>query len=104
MRAHDYSVVVEVEEAIETYEEQRPGRGERFAAALRATFARIEEAPLAFARTRFVRRPTVRRAKVLRFPYVVFYYVLRGEPYIVAVAHGKRAEGYWRTRMAAPRS
>ncbi len=103
MKAHDYSVVVEVEEAIETYEQQRAGRGERFAAALRATFARIEEAPLSFARTRFVRRPTVRRAKVLRFPYVVFYYLLRGEPFVVAVAHGKRAEGYWRTRVATAR-
>jgi len=103
VRAHDYLVVVEVEEAIATYEEQRPGRGERFAAALSATFERIEEAPLSFARTRFVRRPTVRRAKVLRFPYVVFYYVLHGEPFVLAVAHGKRVEGYWRARVVAGR-
>ncbi len=66
---------------------------------LEATFRRIREAPLSCQRVPFVRRPVVRRAKVMRFPYSVIYYVLRGEPIVVAIYHGKRQPGYWRERL-----
>jgi hypothetical protein len=35
----------------------------------------------------------------MRFPYAVFFYMLRGEPIVVAVAHGRRRQGYWRKRL-----
>ncbi len=99
MHAHDASVLHEVREAVASYEEQRSGRGARFLAELEATFRRIREAPLAWPRTAIVRRPAVRKAKVMRFPYAVFFYMLRGEPVVVAVAHGRRLPGYWRKRF-----
>jgi plasmid stabilization system protein ParE len=92
-------VVLEFEEAIETYEEQRPGRGDRFAAEVRATFRRIEAGPLAFPRSPIVLRPVVRRAKVMRFPYSVFYYLLAGEPIVLAIAHRRRHPAHWRKRL-----
>jgi plasmid stabilization system protein ParE len=90
VRAHGIETTLELLEAIRTYEAQREGRGERFLAHVDATFGRIRSAPLSFQRVPFVRRPVMRRAKVLRFPYSVFYYVLRGEPIVVAIVHGKR--------------
>ena len=99
MRAHSVETTAELLEAIHTYEAQRPGRGARFLAQLEATFGRIRESPLAFPRVPFVRRPVLRRAKVMRFPYAVFYYVTRGEPIVVAIHHGKRHPNAWRKRL-----
>ncbi len=99
MRFLSLEVVLEFDEAIAVYEEQRPDRGARFSGAVRSVFARIAEAPLAFPRSRLLRRPILRRAKVLRFPYSVLYYLHRGEPIIVAIAHGKRTPSYWRERL-----
>jgi plasmid stabilization system protein ParE len=94
-------VVLERVEAIDAYERdpRRQGRGERFDAELHATFRRIEETPLAFPRVGRAKRPILRRAKVMRFLYAVLYYALRGEPIIVAIAHGKRSSTYWRERL-----
>lgn len=99
MHAHDASVLHEVQDAVVTYEEQRPGRGARFLAELEATLRLIREAPLSWPRTAIVRHPAVRKAKVMRFPYAVYFYMLRGEPVVVAVAHGRRRQGYWRKRL-----
>ena len=64
-----------------------------------ATYRRIAEAPLAFPRSHIMRRPVLRRARVMRFPYAIFFYLLRGEPIIVAIAHGRRSPEYWRERI-----
>ena len=99
MRAHDVAVLQEVQDAVVVYEQQRPGRGARFLAELEAALQRIREAPLSWPRIAFVRHPSIRKAKVMRFPYAVFFYMLRGEPIVVAVAHGRRRQGYWRKRL-----
>ena len=99
MRYLSLDVVLEFDEAIATYEEQRPERGERFRRAVLAVYRRIDAGPLSYPRSRIVDRPILRRAKVLKFPYSVFYYLLRGEPIIVAIAHGKRQPGFWRGRL-----
>jgi toxin ParE1/3/4 len=92
-------VVIEFDEAIATYEAQRPDRGVRFRAAVQAVYRRIQAAPLSFPRSRILDRPVLRRAKVQRFPYSIFFYMLRGEPILIAVAHGKREPGYWHRRL-----
>ena len=99
MRYLSLEVVLELDEAIEAYERQRPDRGARFEAEVHATYRRIADAPLAFPRSHIIRRPVLRRARVPRFPYAIFFYLLRGEPIIVAIAHGRREPGYWRERM-----
>jgi hypothetical protein len=40
----------------------------------------------------------VRRYVFPRFPFSLLYRVLEGNVEIIAVAHGKRRPGYWRTR------
>jgi len=92
-------VVLELQEAARIYEEQRSGRGARFLARVQATARQIASAPLSFPRETLVLRPMMRRAKVPRFPYAIVYYILRGEPIIVAYVHGKRAPGHWRARL-----
>jgi len=101
VRFHSLEVALERLEAITEYErdERRAGRGARFDAQLRATFQRIALAPLSFPRIPGTRSPVLRRARVLRFPYVVVYYVLRGEPIIVAISHGRKRVAYWRERL-----
>jgi hypothetical protein len=99
VRAHSEEVTRELLEALATYERQRPGRGAAFLEAVEVVFARIRQAPLSFPRVAFMRRPVVRRAKILTFPYSVIYYVHRGVPVVVAIAHGRRAANYWRKRL-----
>jgi hypothetical protein len=81
--------------------------GERFDEAILTLLRRIEASPSAFPQHgllavkgkagplfREVRKATVPRT----FPFVIFYYVHRGEPYVLAVAHAKRRPGYWAER------
>jgi len=99
VRAYDVETTAELVEAIRTYEKQRPGRGGKFVAEVEATLRRIREAPLSFPRLHTVKRPILRRARVLRFPYSIVYYLLRGEPIVVAVHHARRSAGYLRARL-----
>jgi hypothetical protein len=56
---------------------------------------------MSFPRIAGTRSPVLRRARVLRFPYVVVYYIHRGEPIVAAIAHGRRDPAYWRQRLPA---
>jgi plasmid stabilization system protein ParE len=100
LTAHSLDVLAEYLDAVDTYEQQRPGRGERFKRQLEATFRLIRENPLRF---RVITGPhgryAIRRAVVAKFPYVVLYYVQRGKAVVVAIAHGHREPGYWRRRL-----
>jgi toxin ParE1/3/4 len=85
----------ELNEAAAWYERQRSGLGGEFRSAVEAAVARIRENPQLgskFAATRF------RYCLVHRFPYVVFYAECEQVTRIMAVAHGSRRPGYWRTR------
>ena len=101
MRYLSHEVVLERLEAIWFYEqdERRAGRGERFDQALTATVGRIQESPLGHPRDARFKRPVIRRAKVMKFPYSVVYFLHRGEPIIVAIAHQRRAPSYWAARL-----
>ena len=39
-----------------------------------------------------------RRVLVRRFPYSLVYTIIKGDIFILAVAHGHRRPGYWRKR------
>jgi hypothetical protein len=99
VRSHD--VYLDRLEAIDFYEqdERRAGRGARFDAELRRTLSRIEYAPLSCQRVAGIKSPIFRRARVHRFPYHVIFYLLRGEPIIVCIAHTSRTTEFWRGRM-----
>ena len=76
------------------YEQQRPGLGETFAEAVDVIFRRIEEMPESFAAT----FRDVRRAKLRKFPYVVYYRVLAERIEVIAVLHGHRDPRIWQYR------
>lgn len=99
MHAQSVETIDEYVEAVRAYEQQLAGRGARFTFEVEATLERIREHPLSFPRVPFIKRPTLRKAKVLRFPYSIIYYVQRGTPIIVAVAHGKKVSAYWGKRL-----
>lgn len=79
--------------AAEWYEAQNHGLGERFLAAVVATIDRVADGPAQYVRLELA--PKYRRARVQRFPYAVVFSVQGEEIEIVAVAHERRAPGYW---------
>ncbi len=46
--------------------------------------------------------PTVRRARLRRFPYWLVYAVHDAEIYVLAVAHVRREPTYWHGRLEEP--
>lgn len=79
------------------YEDQKLGLGDRFVEQCDHLFDRIRQMPELY---ELVHRSQVRRAKLRRFPYVV-YYRLRGDDIeILAIIHGHRKASEWRRRLS----
>jgi plasmid stabilization system protein ParE len=85
---------VDVLEARDYYERQRTGLGDQFAAAIDETVSLIAAQPELFA----VVLRTIRRTKLHRFPYIVYYRILVDRIEIVAVLHGSRHPRTWQRR------
>ncbi len=86
----------EFREAVRWYEARHSGLGAEFLDAVAATLSRIETNPEIG--TTISTDGRTRRALVARFPYQVVYRLRPAETVIVAVAHAKRAPGYWKHR------
>lgn len=84
----------DVLEARDWYEQQRPGLGAQFADALDELMVRIESQPMLYAPA----HADVRRVKLKRFPYVVYYRVLADHVEVIAVLHGSREPRVWQSR------
>jgi hypothetical protein len=98
----DPDAQAELVEAAMHYDDQRPGRGLRFANAVEAAIAAAVRAPRAAPLLQFVpkeRGLILRQRTVRRFPYLVIY---RDDPVlrVIAIAHGKRRPGYWLSRLS----
>jgi toxin ParE1/3/4 len=76
------------------YEGQRAGLGDVFAQAVDQLLTRIGEMPELFA----VVLRNVRRGKLRRFPYVVYYRVLADRVEVIAIMHGSRSPHEWQDR------
>jgi plasmid stabilization system protein ParE len=85
----------ELHEAIEYYEQQRPGLGREFRDEVYATVDRIKALPAAWRPM----SPNTRRCPTRRFPYGVIYAVERDELVIIAIAHAHRDPNYWKDRI-----
>jgi plasmid stabilization system protein ParE len=83
--------------AAEWYDDDYPGRGDRFVDQVEASFARVREAPRSFPFWR--RRRDVRACVVPRFPFTVFFVAEPEGVMVYAVAHDKRRPGYWQRRI-----
>lgn len=94
----------ELEDAALWYDSQHPALGTRFLAAVDAALTHVgqwpEAAPLVPSMPTAV---AVRRVTVRQFPYRIAYLVLEDTIRVLAVAHTRRAPGYWhdRRRLAA---
>ena len=85
----------EYRDAAAFYEACRPGLGATFTVEVESTIERVMEAP---DRWRVVEQD-VRRCLTHVFPYAVLYSVEPDFVLIIAVAHGSREPGYWRSRL-----
>ena|SRR5687768_18165608 len=86
---------VEFDEAIEWYERKRPGLGREFDAEVNSVLDRISQQPEHF---RFITR-TVRKARVRRFPYSIYFAESSNVIGVVAIFHGKRDPAVLRERL-----
>jgi plasmid stabilization system protein ParE len=86
----------ELEQAWQWYAARNPVAAERFADEVVSTLAVIAEAPGRWMLTGH----GTRRVPLQRFPFKVVYrwYPADDVVKIVAIAHGKRRNGYWRDR------
>jgi len=66
---------------------------EEFANAVEAMFTRIEAMPELYA----LALQNVRRGKLRRFPYLVYYRVLLDKIEVIAVLHGSRDPELWQS-------
>lgn len=90
----------ELDAAADRYEMERPGRGQRFYAAVERAVRLIRAFPAAGPLFRDVRADRgVQRRIVRGFPFVLAYRVLSDTIRIDAVAHMRRRPGYWRRRV-----
>jgi len=85
---------VDIEEAAEWYEERRSGLGGEFLRAVRAALAGIARQPPHFPAA----RGEVRRARVRRFPYIIFFVPDAERVVVLAVLHGRRDPRVWQER------
>ena len=77
------------------YEEQEPGLADSFADSIYEIVDRIKSIPRMYQEV----LPSVRRGKLRRFPYLVYYRVLADRFEILAVLHGSRDPKLWRDRI-----
>jgi plasmid stabilization system protein ParE len=84
----------EIDDAYRWYEQQRPGLGDDFLAALELVFHRIEQMPAIHQ----VIWQDVRRGLLRRFPYGVFYRVHPDRVEVIAVQHLRRDPSGWQSR------
>ena len=89
------AAAAEIEEAALWYEAKRPGLGKEFLDELRFVKASIQEAPAS--RYPVVMRDT-RRAILRRFPYALYFRMLRDRVLVVACMHGRRHPKRWQRR------
>jgi hypothetical protein len=86
---------IELEEAVQYYNEQRPELGYDFATEVAATIVRILKYREAWSKL----SKRTRRCRTKRFPYGVVYQTQGDKILMVAVAHLRRKPRYWRTRV-----
>lgn len=77
------------------YEWQRSGLGEEFADAVETILGRIETMPELYA----IALENVRRGKLRKFPYLIYYRVLSNQIEVLAVLHSSRDSAVWQNRI-----
>ena len=87
----------ELWEAINWYEEVRPGLGIELLGAVDQALRSISDSPNRY--PVWTENPRFRRTVLERFPYLLFYHLAPDGPEIVAVSHARRSPGYCLKRI-----
>ncbi|HVM62588.1 MAG TPA: type II toxin-antitoxin system RelE/ParE family toxin [Verrucomicrobiae bacterium] len=87
----------EIKEAVEFYEDKRPGLGLDFSREVEASIQSVRHFPKRWP----IRNDGTRRYLLHRFPYIVVYLLLNDHIWIIALAHCKRRPGYWSVRIGS---
>ena len=93
---------VEFRAAALWYKERRDGLGDEFVAAMAVTLQRIGESPASFPRWPSTQHtsPTIRKATIERFPYLIAFEQHQNYALVLGVAHQKRRPLYWLGRAS----
>ena len=86
---------VDVIEARQWYDNQQAGLGDDFRNALADIVERIQSMPRMYVTV----VENVHRAKLRRFPYLLYYRVLENRIEVLAVLHSSRDPRLWRQRV-----
>jgi toxin ParE1/3/4 len=96
----DPRAAVELEQAVEWYEQQRSGLGRDLVLEVRAAIQALVRSPRAGSPIDGVDPALdVRRVPVRRFTYQVVYVTLDDDIIVIAVAHDRRRPAYWGSRV-----
>ena len=87
---------IELDDAVDYYEQCESGLGYEFLKEVYATIARLLQYPEAWSHL----SPRARHCLTRRFPYGVIYQTKEGHTRILAVAHSHRRPGYWLDRLS----
>ncbi len=86
---------LELDDAIEYYNLQSPGLGEKFLDEVLETIEIISSFPELWSQN----TKNTRKAVLRKFPFNLIYAKLEDEIYIIAVAHQNREPEYWINRI-----
>lgn len=92
--------LTELTEAADWYEVRREGLGRDFLREVKAKLGHVRDRPGMFPRIMGLPEDLeVRRALLRRFPFALVFLDLGQSVRVLAVAHMKRREGYWLSRV-----
>ena len=91
----------ELRAAMHIGEEERAGRGIALQQLVRRVERRIRRVPRSAPRWARLRAHfEIRKSVVRKTPYLVIYAILPDQIVVVAIAHTRKAPGYWRDRLS----
>jgi len=85
----------EFDDAVEYYEDQLPGLGQRYRQAVKEALGRIKLFPEAYSPL----SKRTRRCLVSKFPYAIIYRLSGDVITVVAIAHLHQKPEYWMSRV-----
>ncbi|MGG6268764.1 type II toxin-antitoxin system RelE/ParE family toxin [Leptolyngbya sp. AN03gr2] len=88
--------IAELDSAISYYENQQVGLGLDFLVEVEQAIDKIQQNPKIAAAYKDI---GLRRYRMQRFPFLIFYAEFEEYIWVVAIAHAKRRPDYWRRRQ-----
>ena len=82
--------ILTTKDAYDWYEAQRQGLGEIFLTELDACYKKIQIKPVANSKL----KKNYRQGRLLRFPYVVVYEIIKSDIVVLSVFHTRRNPGH----------